>query len=80
MYTHGNIYRDAGKTMRDQIGAAALKASPALAVGAWDRLAAIPPSDWLTYTTILYVLLQAGVLIRKEFFKRRIRRSDKRVP
>lgn len=50
---------------------AALKASPAGAVVIWNNISSIPAEKWLTYATLVYVVLQAFVLARKEFFKRR---------
>jgi hypothetical protein len=57
--------------MKDQIADAALKTSPAAVVIAWNKLSSIPAEKWLTYATIGYVLLQAIVLFRREFLKRR---------
>lgn len=62
--------------VQDIAGRVALAAPPG-AVVLWNKLAAIPAADWLTYLSIGYLLLQAFVLVRKEFFKRRTRRARK---
>jgi hypothetical protein len=57
--------------VKDQITDAAVRATPAGLVIAWNKLSDIPAEKWLTYVTIGYVLLQAVALIRNEFLKRR---------
>jgi hypothetical protein len=62
-----------GPSLTDIVDAA-VKASPPAAVVLWNRIAEIPAEKWLTYALIGYTLLQALVLLRKEFFKRRGRK------
>lgn len=57
--------------MRQEITSAAAKAAPPIGVAVWNTLSTIPAEKWLTYLTIFYVGLQAFMLLRKEFFKRR---------
>jgi hypothetical protein len=54
---------------------AVVETSPPVALSAWHYLAGQPIEKWLTAITIFYVILQAVVLVRKEFWKRKGRRK-----
>lgn len=49
----------------------AARASPGVVVVAWNYVAAVPLDSWVKLATLGYIVLQAAVLARKEFFKRK---------
>lgn len=57
--------------MRQEIISAASKAAPPVGVTVWQYLLGLPVEKWVAVATLIYILLQAAVLVRKEFFKRR---------
>lgn len=59
-----------GRTVSD-VAKAIVETAPPATLTAWNYLSGQPIEKWLTAITIVYVVLQAVVLVRKEFFKRK---------
>lgn len=56
--------------MKDQITSAAMKSSPPVAVTLWHYLLNLPVEKWVSFATLIYVLLQGFFLVRNEMKKR----------
>jgi hypothetical protein len=56
--------------MKDGITDIALKSSPPAAVTAWHYILGLPVEKWVAVATLIYVLLQAFVLVRDRIINR----------
>lgn len=57
--------------MKEELAAAAAKTAPPAAVAGSHALFGMPLSEWVAVATLIYIGLQAVVLIRNEFIRRR---------
>lgn len=56
--------------MKDELVAAAAKSAPPVAVAGSQVIFDMTLNQWVSIATIAYIVLQAVVLIRKEFLKK----------
>lgn len=62
---------DESQSMKDELVAATAKAAPPVAVVGANRIFDLTLSEWVAVATLIYLALQAFVLIRNEFFRRK---------
>lgn len=53
------------------------RASPPVAVLSWEHLVQIPLDDWVKIATLIYIALQAVLLLHNHFAKDRRKRGTK---
>lgn len=56
--------------MKDEIASAVVKAAPPVAVTGSQVLFDLTLNEWVAIATLLYIALQAAILVRNEFRKR----------
>lgn len=60
-----------GPTMKEELAAAAAKTAPPAAVAGSYAVLGLTLNEWVAIATLAYIALQAVVLVRNEFIRRR---------